>query len=226
MKLINTIVSISCYLLCSISSAEPLIQQTRNQSTVEFSNISQQNTTGPKTRIYKTESDSVPSFSNIKPTDTDYEVLHFDCFACNPNSSINWYQVKLNRKAYKRAVDKAAQKYSVDAALVRAIIHAESAFKKNAKSSVGAIGLMQLMPATAKELGVSDSLNPDQNINGGAKYLAQLHKQFKGDLRLTAAAYNAGPNAVRKYNGIPPYKETQVYVERVMILHQRYGNKI
>jgi soluble lytic murein transglycosylase-like protein len=78
------------------------------------------------------------------------------------------------------------------------------------------------MPATAKELGVKNALNPRENIDGGAKYLAQMLQEFNGDTRLATAAYNAGPNAVKKYNGIPPYQETQVYVERVNILYKRY----
>jgi soluble lytic murein transglycosylase-like protein len=82
---------------------------------------------------------------------------------------------------------------------------------------------MQLMPATAKELGVRNSLSAQQNIKGGVKHLARLLKKYKGDNKLASAAYNAGEGAVKRHGGIPPYKETQVYVERVGILHQRYG---
>jgi soluble lytic murein transglycosylase-like protein len=84
---------------------------------------------------------------------------------------------------------------------------------------------MQLMPDTAKELGVDKPFNVEQNIEGGVKYLAELLSLFKGNTRLATAAYNAGPNAVKKYNDVPPYSETKVYVERVSILHQRYQHE-
>jgi len=203
------------------------IKQSEHDGVVEFSNAPAK-TSQKKTVIYKyPQSGEITIFTDQKPTHTtDYEVLKFDCFACNPHSTINWNSVKLNLTAYAKTINKTAKNNHVDPALVRALIHAESAFNSKATSHAGAQGLMQLMPATAKELGVVNSLNPTQNIKGGVKYLAQLLKQFKGDIRLATAAYNAGPNAVKKYRGIPPYKETQVYVERVGILHRRYQKYI
>ncbi len=201
------------------------IKQSENNGVVEFSNSSTKKST-QKTIIYKSESNNTISFSDQRPSNIAYEVLRFDCFACNPHSSINWNTVKLNLTAFTNTVNHVAKNNHVDPALVRALIHAESAFNSQATSHAGAQGLMQLMPATAKELGVKNALNPEQNIKGGVKYLAQLLQQFKGDIRLATAAYNAGPNAVKKYNGIPPYKETQVYVERVAILHSRYQKAI
>ncbi|MDC9725842.1 MAG: lytic transglycosylase domain-containing protein [Gammaproteobacteria bacterium] len=201
------------------------IKQSENEGVVEFSNFSTTKST-QKTIIYKSESNNTVTFSDQKPSNVTYEILRFDCFACNPHSAIDWNTVKLNLTAFSETVNKVAQYNHVDPALVRALIHAESAFNAQATSRAGAQGLMQLMPATAKELGVTNSLNPQQNINGGVKYLAKLLEQFKGDIRLATAAYNAGPNAVKKYNGIPPYKETQVYVERVGILHRRYQKAI
>ena len=109
---------------------------------------------------------------------------------------------------------------------MRAVIHAESAFNPEAISRAGAQGLMQLMPATAAELQVGDPFDPAENIEGGARYLSQLLAEFKGDLDLAAAAYNAGPNAVYQYGGIPPYDETQEYVRRVRILYKRYGQAL
>lgn len=195
---------------------------------VEFSNVTATTNTQQQTLIYKyPQSSEITVFTDQKPTHiTNYEVLRFDCFACNPHSTIDWNKVKLNLTSFVETVNKAAQRHNVDPALVRAVIHAESAFNVKAISHAGAQGLMQLMPATAKELGVVNSLNAKQNINGGAKYIAQLLHIFNGDIKLATAAYNAGPNAVKKYQGIPPYQETQVYVKRVGILHRRYQSAI
>jgi soluble lytic murein transglycosylase-like protein len=196
---------------------------------VEFTNVSDpskklftHDKKTSQTAIYKSKSDDITSFSDEKPSNVAYEVLRFDCYACNPNSQIDWHSVSLNTTDYASLIDSSANKYKIDPALLRALIHAESAFLSNALSRQGAQGLTQLMPATAKELGVKNSFDPKENIDGGAKYLAQMLKQFGGDTQLATAAYNAGPNAVKKYNGIPPYQETQVYVDRVQILFKRY----
>ena len=203
----------------------------RDDGTIEFSNVKNsghklttQNKKTAQTLIYKSQSGEAVIFSDQKPLGENitYEVLKFDCYACNPHSKVNWNTVKLNTTAYANPIEQASQKYNVDSALVRALIHAESSFNPTVTSRMGAQGLMQLMPATAKELGVNNSLNAQQNINGGVKYLSQLLNDFNGNIRLATAAYNAGPNAVKKYNGIPPYQETEVYVERVGILHKRY----
>jgi soluble lytic murein transglycosylase-like protein len=110
----------------------------------------------------------------------------------------------------------AAEKYDVDANLIKAVIKAESNFNPEAVSSSGALGLMQLMPATADSLGVDDPLDPQQNIFGGTKFLHRLLDKYKNDVSLALAAYNAGPGAVDKYGGIPPYAQTQTYVKRVL----------
>lgn len=104
----------------------------------------------------------------------------------------------------------------IDSNLVKSVIRQESGFNPKATSHVGAKGLMQLMPSTAKELGVFNSENPYQNVRGGVKYLAQQLKNFDGNLQKALAAYNAGPGAVKKYNGIPPFPETKNYVEKIM----------
>ena len=111
---------------------------------------------------------------------------------------------------------RAAKKYNVPENLLKAIGKAESNFNPNAVSRSGAQGVMQLMPATAKELGVTDSFDPEQNIMGGAKYISGLLKKYQGDTKLALAAYNAGSGNVAKYGGIPPFKETQNYVVKVM----------
>lgn len=116
----------------------------------------------------------------------------------------------------------AAKRYQVDPLLVKAMIEVESGFNPNAVSHVGAQGLMQLMPRTAKYLGVEDSFNPEHNINGGVKYFKRLLDRFNGDIKLALAAYNAGSRKVHKYRGVPPYSETRNYIEKVFKLHTDY----
>ena len=111
--------------------------------------------------------------------------------------------------------EEAAQKYNVPKNLIKAIAKAESDFRPDVTSKAGAQGIMQLMPATARELGVTDSFDPYQNIMGGTKYISQMLQEYNGDISLALAAYNAGSNNVAKYGGIPPFKETQNYVVKV-----------
>lgn len=113
-------------------------------------------------------------------------------------------------------INSAATKAGIDPVLFESLIQAESDFNPKAVSHAGAMGLSQLMPATARSLGVADPFDPQQNLEGGAKYLAGLLKQFNGDEKLALAAYNAGPGAVRRYDAVPPFKETQNYVNRIM----------
>jgi soluble lytic murein transglycosylase-like protein len=177
--------------------------------------------------VYKVaKSNGITEYTNVRPNrGAAYRVLFTyiaNCYACDVHSKINFGAIALNVNAYNDAIAAAAQEYGVDAALLRAVIHAESSFNPNAVSMAGAQGLMQLMPGTANDLGVQNPFDSTQNIRGGAHYLAQLLKQFNGDERLATAAYNAGPQNVQKYNGVPPFDETRVYVERVATLHQRY----
>ncbi len=127
---------------------------------------------------------------------------------------INWSQVMA-------IVDQLAQKFGIDPKLVEAIVIAESGGNSTAKSSVGAEGLMQLMPGTAAGLGVTNPYDPVQNVQGGITYLLEMLQLFKGNLSLAIAAYNAGPGAVEKYGGIPPYAQTQNYVREVLNLYQQ-----
>jgi soluble lytic murein transglycosylase-like protein len=117
---------------------------------------------------------------------------------------------------FESIIQQASKKYGVDADLVKAVIQNESAYDPTAISSAGAMGLMQLMPATAANLGVEDPMNPSDNIDGGVKLLRELLNQFGGNLTNTVAAYNAGAGAVQQYGGVPPYQETQTYVNRVL----------
>jgi hypothetical protein len=175
-----------------------------------------------KPKIYKYTVNGVTSFSDIAPTKGGYVVWSTSCYACSVASNINWHSTKLHLQEFSDVIKFAAQKYEVDPALVRAVIHAESGFNARARSPKGAIGLMQLMPSTARVVGVSDARVPEYNIRGGVQYLSTLLAQFNGNVKLATAAYNAGPGAVEKYGGVPPYAETQAYVERVGILHRRY----
>src|SRR5437588_4415451 len=114
-----------------------------------------------------------------------------------------------------------AQKYDVDPALVAAVVETESRFRTNARSQVGARGLMQLMPKTGRWLGARNLYNADQNVDAGAKYLRYLNQRFDGNLTKTIAAYNAGEGNVRRYNGVPPFRETRSYVKKVMSRYEK-----
>lgn len=144
------------------------------------------------------------------------------CYACNVHSRVDFNTVALHLDEYDDVIHAAAAHNGISEALLRAVIHAESGFNPRALSYKGAQGLMQLMPGTASDLGVTDAFDIGQNIRGGAEYLAALLRDFGGNVSLAAAAYNAGEAAVRKYNGVPPYDETQVYVKRVALLRERY----
>jgi soluble lytic murein transglycosylase-like protein len=119
-------------------------------------------------------------------------------------------------------IDRAATQYQVDPALVRAIIFAESGYNPTAVSNRGAMGLMQLMPSTAKAMGVEDCFDPEHNIYGGVKYFKKLFNQFGGDVKLALAAYNAGSRKVREFNGVPPFRATERYIQKVLKYYDIY----
>ena len=180
-------------------------------------------------QVYSYMKDGVRTYTSVRPKGVATAAMRTikysfieTCYACSAKPGVNFGKIRLNTAAYNDDIASAARQHGVDEAIVRAIIHAESAFNPNALSRVGAQGLMQLMPATARRFGVSDAFNPQQNIQGGVKYLAWLLKRFNGNLTLAAAGYNAGEGAVDRHKGVPPYSETRRYVERVNLLADRY----
>lgn len=135
--------------------------------------------------------------------------------------SLNAGVIRKKAQAHAKPIGQYAQKYGVNADIIRAVIAVESCYNRRALSPKGAQGLMQLIPATAERFGVSDAFNSQQNIRGGTRYLSWLLKRYKGDLYKSIAAYNAGEGAVDRYKGIPPYKETQNYVRKVLTAYNR-----
>ncbi|MEZ5485621.1 MAG: lytic transglycosylase domain-containing protein [Lysobacteraceae bacterium] len=180
--------------------------------------------------VYRYEKDGITHYTNKAPAGSAKAKLLFSyietCYACGEAPGIDWNTVPLNTAAFATEVNASAQMAGVDPALVRAIMHAESAFRPNAVSHVGAQGLMQLMPDTATRFGVKDAFVPSENIAGGSQYLAWLMNRYDNDITHVAAAYNAGEGAVDRHDGVPPYQETQRFVERVGILYARYGQAL
>ena len=177
--------------------------------------------------IYKfRDRKGVINYTNVLPKGVTPQIVMVYCPACDPKSKVDFSHVKLKITDFGPHIKAAIAKNPVDEALVRAIIQAESAYNPYALSKAGAQGLMQLMPGTAAQYGVSDSYDAQQNINGGVAYLRFLLDMFDGDVRLASAAYNAGENNVLKYAGVPPFAETQVYVQRVGQLYLRYRTDI
>jgi soluble lytic murein transglycosylase len=130
-------------------------------------------------------------------------------------------------KTYGTIIDQASKRFGIEPSLIKAVIKAESDFDYKAVSPKGAQGLMQLMPQTAEELEVKDAFNPEENIFGGTRYLGLLLERFKKDKVMALAAYNAGPEKVEMYGGVPPFAETRSFIEKVLVYYREYksGNK-
>ena len=209
-------------------SADSIKRIVHPDGTVEYTNVKGSGDKRASTKdevVYRyTDDNGVVAYSGIQPASSNFSVIRFHCYACDPDSNVNWRTTPLFLSPYRDEIKTAAREFNGDPARVRAVIHAESAFNDKALSPKGAQGLMQLMPATAEELGVRNAMVAPENIRGGVNYLARMLKRFDGDIKLATAAYNAGPGAVGRHGGIPPYAETRAYVERVGILHQRYAS--
>lgn len=181
-------------------------------------------------QVYSYMKDGVRHYTSARPAQLaslgQVRTIHYSfierCYACGANPGVNFGSVRLNTTAFQSEITAAAREFGVEEAVVRAIIHAESAYNPTALSRAGAQGLMQLMPPTARRFGVTDSYDAAQNIRGGVQYLSWLLKRFNGNLTLAAAGYNAGEGAVDRHGGVPPYSETQYYVKRVAQLAERY----
>lgn len=174
--------------------------------------------------VYLYKENGMPVYTDRKPDKVIYSTITFG----RPTASASC--IGITEKAMQERashlqslVSKHSNAHGVPAGLVRAVMRVESCFDRKAVSRVGARGLMQLMPATASELGVRDSFDADQNIGGGVRYLRKMLQRFNNDTRLAVAAYNAGPEAVARHRGVPPFPETQRYVDRVFAAYREPG---
>lgn len=168
------------------------------------------------------------SFADIYRYKDERGVWHFSNIKSDSRFRLFMRTPSYNKSAkqyirdYDSAITKASKKFSIEPSLIKAVIKAESDFDQTVVSHKGAQGLMQLMPETATEMEVADPFNPEENILGGTRYLSLMLGRFKNDLKMALAAYNAGPERVEEYRGIPPFPETQNFVERVLKYYGQY----
>ncbi len=187
-----------------------------------FCGITQSN--AKSLRVYKhIDKEGIIHYSSKKPRNHHYKIINVKCPECGWKNSVNWKTTPLITGKFEKEIKAASKKFGITPSLIKAIIHAESSFKPDAQSSVGAQGLMQLMPATQKIYSVKNPFNPKQNIHAGTALIKRLLKTYNNNLSVALAAYNSGEGAVKKYNNtVPPYEETENYVKRVKILQKRY----
>jgi soluble lytic murein transglycosylase-like protein len=167
-------------------------------------------------RIDQLEGRVAPAAARPAATTTDFGAQLATATAATAGAPIASAASAGGNEPYAAEIDAAASRYGIDPNLLRGLVGAESGFNPNARSAAGAVGLTQLMPSTAAALGVTDPTDPAQSLDGGARYLRQQLDAFGGDPAKALAAYNAGPAAVRRFGGVPPYGETQAYVARIL----------
>jgi hypothetical protein len=179
--------------------------------------ISLQAAAGAPRTLYMYKENGMPVYTDRKPEGKVYSMLTLGRPTASA-SCVGLTEKVLKERAnyFHKIVSKHANTHGVPAGLVKAVIRVESCFDVQAVSRVGARGLMQLMPATASELGVKNAFDAEQNIEGGVRYLRKMLERFDNDTEMAVAAYNAGPQAVARHRGVPPYEETQRYVKRVL----------
>ena len=171
-----------------------------------------------------TDREGVAHYTNVQPAGGGWRKLYHTDDRGQPTTALGNSERRLDparMKNYDAHIKEASELYQLPEAFIRAIVLVESNFFSDAISEAGAMGLMQLMPGTALNMGVLNAFDPRQNVLGGTRYLRMLANRFNGDLVLTVAAYNAGEGAIQKYHGVPPYRETRNYVRRV--LHHYYA---
>ena len=168
------------------------------------------------------DDDGVIHFTNVAPNGTRPVVNTENTFSWRDDLGAMRRIHKVDVSRYDGLIREAARYYSLPPAFVKAVVAAESAFEPTAVSNAGALGLMQLMPKTATAMRVRDVFDARANVYGGVRYLRLMANHFAGDVRMTAAAYNAGPDAVETANGVPPFAETRTYVKRVLKLYNHY----
>jgi len=162
-------------------------------------------------------------------TSRDYKLVRHSKTSKGAGTLVSSRKIALavvDTSSYDRLIKRMARTHQVDAALIKAVMHVESAFNPHAVSDKGAQGLMQVMPETGQRYGADDLFDPVQNVRAGVMYLKDLQKMFKNNTRLVLAAYNAGENAVLRYRGVPPYDETRGYVVKVGKMHRRYKSEM
>lgn len=217
-RLIKSNIASALLVLCASSYADITINidsEAIDSGEVDYSNIS--NAIDSGNIVVNIDGEEYHPNKNRHKNHYSDSSLDNDTFTANRRVSNSQ-----NKKKYAPLIAEAAEKHHVDPKLLHAVIQAESSYNPTAMSSAGAVGLMQLMPATARRFGVTDRNDPIQNVEGGARYLKHLIKLFDSDLNLALAAYNAGENAVVRNNySIPPYAETQHYVKQVLSLQKR-----
>ena len=189
--------------------ANPLHAHSRYQRLLNSSSSETRSDKSPALAVTKVESDKITQSS--QPAIEHLQSLRSSVSKASQKQSDSHKLQKIDK-----SIQKAASKYNLPAGLIKGVIRAESNFQVEAVSRAGAQGLMQLMPATAKELGVAKPFDIDQNIDGGSRYLRKMLDSFGGDVKMALAAYNAGPGTVRKYAGNVPYQETIQYIDRVL----------